>query len=147
MPLDLLPRLLFKQIPHLVLAPHLVVDEDVSIQSSVIDDDASDVAADVPQVCQCGGDVAGPGDFGLSREDEGVGETGREFGDGDLVPPADVDDGVGEGEGGEVRVDDLFEVAEEVVAWRERRGGVLVRIVLWDGHWGGIVNGTYHQRE
>ena len=102
--LELAASDLVQNVVHLVHGHHLRVAEDGLVDGPGIDDGLGDELPDVPGVGEGGENVAvtgdGAGQFAVANVVERGGQR-------ELEPPADVDDGVGEGEALHV-VEDVF---------------------------------------
>lgn len=106
--IDLLLAEFLHELIDLVLRGDQVVGEDLLVQSAGVGDDHSHVATDVSQVGQCCGHVAITNNFIVARCHGIVDTAGGEAGVGELVPPADIDDGVGKPQLADLVVDDFF---------------------------------------
>lgn len=106
--IDLFLAKLLHELVHLVLRGDQVVGEDLLIQSAGVGNDHGHVATDVSQVGQCGGHVAVTNNFIVARCHGIVDTTGGETGVGELVPPADIDNGVGKPQLANLVVDNFF---------------------------------------
>jgi hypothetical protein len=98
----------FHQIVDLILREDQVVGEDLLVQSTRVGDDQGYVATDVSQIGQSCGHVAITDDFIVARRHGVVDAPGGEAGVGQLVPPADIDDGVRNPQLADLVIDDLF---------------------------------------
>jgi hypothetical protein len=85
-----------------------VVGKDLLVQSAGVGNDHSHVATDVSQVGQCCGHVAITNNFIVAGCHGVVDTAGGEAGVGELVPPADINDGVGKPQLADLVVDDFF---------------------------------------
>lgn len=106
--IDLLLAEFLHELVDLVLRGDQVVGEDLLVQSAGVGDDHSHVATDVSQVGECCGHVAITNNFIVARCHGIVDTPGGEAGVGELVPPADIDNGVGEPQLADLVVDDFF---------------------------------------
>lgn len=106
--IDLLLADFLHEAVDLVLCRHQVVCEDLLVQRTLVADDHSHVATDVAQVSERGGHVSIADDLIVARGHGVVNAAGQKARVGQLVPPADVDDGIGEPHLANLVVDNLF---------------------------------------
>lgn len=102
---DFLLTNLFEKVVDLVLSENGVVGEDHLVQSAVVEDDARHVATNVSQVCDGGRGVTVANELIVGRGHGIVDSAGFETGVRELVPPTDIDNGVGQVELLDVVVD------------------------------------------
>lgn len=105
---NLLLTNLLEKVVDLVLGDNSVVGKNHLVQSAVIEDDAGHVATNVSQVCDGGRSITVAHEF-IVGCGHGVVDPARfETRVGELVPPTDIDDGVGQVELLNVVVDSFF---------------------------------------
>lgn len=90
------------------MGENCVVCKDHLVQCAIVRNDSSNIAPDIPQICQGQGRVAISDDFVVGSGHCIVQFTGFESGIRELVPPANIDDGVRKAELLDVVVDNFF---------------------------------------
>lgn len=95
-PLNLLPTQSFHSIKNLGRRHDSVVRKDHFVLRPGVNNDLGDVLPDVPQISECAGRLAVADQLVVGRGHGIVDFAGWEARSCDLVPPANVDDGVGE---------------------------------------------------
>lgn len=85
-----------------------VVGENLLVQGAWVGDNHSHVATDVSQIGQGGGHVAIADNLVVTRSHGIVDAPGGEAGVGQLVPPTNIDDGVGNPQLTDLVVDNFF---------------------------------------
>lgn len=107
-PVDLLLADFLHEAVDLVLCGDKVVRKNLLVQSPLVGNDHRHVATDIAQVGQCGGHVSVTDDLVVAGCHGIVNTSRAKARVGQLVPPADIDDGVGEPHLADLVVDDLF---------------------------------------
>ena len=107
-PIDLLLAELLHEVVDLVLCGDQVVGEDLLVQGARVGDDHGHVATDIAQVGQSCGHVSVADNLVVTGCHGIVDTAGGETGVGQLVPPADIDDGIGNPELANLVVDNFF---------------------------------------
>ena len=105
---DLLLTNLLHQVVDPVLCRYEVVGEDLLVQSTGVLDDQSHVATDIPEISQGSRHVSIADDLVVTRGHGIVDTAGGQTGVSQLVPPTDIDEGVGEPQLADLVVDNLF---------------------------------------
>lgn len=93
---DFLAAKHLNRIIHLVMGAEVGVGQDLLVYGPGIRYNAGDILADVSEVGSGGGNVAVACDEGTVEQEVTVEATGGQAREADLVPPADVDDGIGQ---------------------------------------------------
>lgn len=93
-PDDFLFTDIFHEVVDFILGHDRIVGEDRFVQGPVVDDDLGDIASDISQIRQSRGGVAVASDFVVCRGHRVVDFSRLKSRESELIPPADVDDGI-----------------------------------------------------